>query len=75
MAPLFTQHCVVCHSAATLAQKNVKLDAPEEVKLHANQIYQQVVVLRKMPFGNPGALSDAERDLVKRWYEGGAPVQ
>ena len=75
MAPLFTQHCVVCHSSATLAQKNVKLDAPEEVKLHAAQIYQQVVVLRKMPFGNPGALSDAERDLVKRWYEGGAPVQ
>lgn len=75
MAPLFTQHCVVCHSSATLAQKNVKLDAPDEVKLHANQIYQQVVVLRKMPFGNPGALSDAERDLVKRWYEGGAPVQ
>lgn len=75
MAPLFTQHCVVCHSSATLAQKNVKLDAPEEVKLHAAQIYQQVVVLRKMPFGNPGALGDAERDLVKRWYEGGAPVQ
>jgi len=75
MAPLFTQHCVVCHSSATLAQKNVKLDAPDEVKLHANQIYQQVVVLRKMPFGNPGALSDAERDLVKRWYEGGAPVR
>jgi len=75
MAPLFTQHCVVCHSAATLAQKNVKLDAPGEVKLHASQIYQQVVVLRKMPFGNPGALSDAERDLVKRWYEGGAPVK
>ncbi|MEG1770325.1 MAG: urate hydroxylase PuuD [Comamonas sp.] len=75
MAPLFTQHCVVCHSAATLAQKNVKLDAPDEVKLHAAQIYQQVVVLRKMPFGNPGALSDAERDLVKRWYEGGASVK
>lgn len=75
MAPLFTQHCVVCHSAATLAQKNVKLDAPDEVKLHAAQIYQQVVVLRKMPFGNPGALSDAERDLVKRWYEGGAPIK
>jgi len=74
LGPLLTQHCVVCHSTATMAQKNVKLDAPDEVKLHAAQIYQQVVVLRKMPFGNPGALSDEERDLVKRWYEGGAPV-
>ncbi|MET1114798.1 MAG: urate hydroxylase PuuD [Comamonas sp.] len=75
LGTLLTQHCVVCHSTATMAQKNVKLDAPEEVKLHAAQIYQQVVVLRKMPFGNPGALSDEERDLVKRWYEGGAPVR
>ncbi|MNW19404.1 hypothetical protein D3C71_2193790 [compost metagenome] len=66
---------MVCHNSTTLAQKNVKLDAPDEVKLHAAQIYQQVVVLRKMPFGNPGALSDAERDLVKRWYEGGASVK
>ncbi len=72
LAPLFTQHCVVCHSSATLAQKNVKLDAPDEVKSHAAQIYQQVVVLRKMPFGNPGVLTAEERDLVKRWYEGGA---
>lgn len=71
---VITQHCVVCHNSATLAQKNVKLDSPAEVKSHAAQIYQQVVMLRKMPFGNPGALSAEERDLVKRWYEGGAPV-
>ena len=75
MQALLTQHCVVCHSSATLAQKNVKLDTPEEVKRHAVQLYQQVVVLRKMPFGNPQALSADERDLVKRWYEGGAPVR
>ncbi len=75
LGPFFTQHCVVCHSSATLAQKNVKLDAPDEVKSHAAQIYQQVVVLRKMPFGNPGALTAEDRDLVKRWYEGGAPVK
>jgi uncharacterized membrane protein len=68
------KHCVVCHSANTIAQKNVKFDTPEDVKGHAQQIYQQVVQLRKMPFGNPGALTDAERDTFKRWYEGGAPT-
>jgi uncharacterized membrane protein len=73
LAPLFQQHCVVCHGAA-LQQKGVRLDAPEQVQAHAAQIYQQVVQLRKMPFGNPGALSDAERALVQRWYEAGAPV-
>ena len=54
-------------------QKNVKFDTPDEVKGHAQQIYQQVVQLRKMPFGNPGALS-VEVGTPKRWYEGGAPV-
>ena len=68
------KHCVVCHSANTVAQKNVKFDTPDEVKGHAQQIYQQVVQLRKMPFGNPGALSVEEVDTFKRWYEGGATV-
>ncbi len=68
------KHCVVCHSANTVAQKNVKFDTPDEVKGHAQQIYQQVVQLRKMPFGNPGALSAEEVDTFKRWYEGGATV-
>ena len=69
------QHCVVCHSSQTIAQKNVKFDTPEDVKQHAQAIYQQVVLLRKMPFGNPGALSAAEFETFKQWFEGGAPVQ
>ena len=70
---LITQHCAMCHGA-TVAQKNVRLDSPAEVQAHAQQIYQQVVQLRKMPFGNPGALSEEERGVFKRWFEGGAPV-
>lgn len=70
---LIGQHCVLCHGAA-IAQKNVRLDSPQGVKDHAQQIYQQVVQLKKMPFGNPGALSDEERAVFKRWFEAGAPV-
>ncbi|SDM45771.1 Uncharacterized membrane protein [Oryzisolibacter propanilivorax] len=70
---LIQQHCVMCHGAA-IAQKNVRLDSPEQVKAHAQQIYQQVVQLKKMPFGNPGALSDEQRGEFKRWFEAGAPV-
>ena len=66
--------CVVCHSAKTIAQKNISFDSPEEVKSHAQQIYTQVVQLKKMPFGNPAGLTDDERDMFKRWYEGGAPT-
>lgn len=70
---IFQQHCVLCHGAA-IQQKAVRLDSPEAVKSHAQQIYQQVVQLKKMPFGNPGALSDDERNLIKTWYESGAAV-
>lgn len=73
LAPLLQQHCVICHGAA-LQQKGVRLDSPQQVQAHAAQIYQQVVQLRKMPFGNPGVLSDADRALVQRWYETGAQV-
>ena len=68
------QHCHVCHSASTIQQKNIAFDTPEDIKSHASQIYQQVVQLRKMPFGNPESLSAAERDVFKRWFETGAPV-
>jgi len=71
MGPFFQAHCVMCHGPA-IQQKGVRLDAPDTAKAHAQQIYQQVVQLRKMPFGNPGSLSDDERDMVKRWYESGA---
>jgi len=66
---------VVCHNGQTIAQKNVKFDTPQDVQSHAQQIYQQVVVLRKMPFGNPGALSDAERAVFSQWFESGAVVK
>ena len=71
LEPFFQQHCVVCHGAA-IQQKGVRLDTAQDVKSHAQQIYQQVVQLRKMPFGNPGALSDDERSMIKKWYESGA---
>ncbi|QXZ09614.1 urate hydroxylase PuuD [Comamonas sp. Y33R10-2] len=70
---VFQQHCVLCHGAA-IQQKGIRMDSPEAVKSHAQQIYQQVIQLRKMPFGNPDALSGEERKLIKTWYESGAAV-
>jgi uncharacterized membrane protein len=72
---IMQKHCMVCHSVNTIAQKNVKFDTAEEIKSHAQQIYTQVVQLRKMPFGNPGALSDEERSSFKQWFESGAAVR
>jgi uncharacterized membrane protein len=65
---------VICHNAQ-VQQKNVALHTPELIQQHAQQIYQQAVVLKLMPFNNATQITDTERALIKRWYEAGAPAQ
>ena len=67
------QRCYLCHGPE-VQMKNVRLDSPEAVRLHAQAVYQQVVVTRAMPMNNATAITEAERGLVKEWYEGGAAV-
>ena len=66
------QRCVICHGTA-MQQKNVALHTPELVRQHAQQVYQQVVVTRLMPFNNATGITEAERATIRRWYETGAP--
>ncbi|MGE0801165.1 MAG: urate hydroxylase PuuD [Lautropia sp.] len=73
LKPVLEQRCVLCHGAA-VAQKNVRVDTPEEVARHAQQIYQQVVSMKLMPLGNATQMTDAERALVGRWFNDGASV-
>ena len=44
---------------------------PALIQQHALGIYQQVVVLKLMPLNNATQITDADRALVKRWYEAG----
>ena len=67
------QRCAICHGDA-VQQKGVALQTPELLKQHAQQVYQQAVVLRLMPFNNATQMTDDERALVKRWFETGAAV-
>jgi len=73
MREMLDQRCVVCHNA-DVQQKNVRLDTAEGLKAHAQAVYQQASVLKLMPLNNATQITDAERGLVKRWYESGAPV-
>jgi uncharacterized membrane protein len=66
------QRCLACHNE-TVQQKNVALQTPELLRQHAQQVYQQVAVLKLMPLNNATQMSEAERALVKRWFEAGAP--
>ena len=66
------QRCNVCHNAV-VAQKNVALHTPELARQHAQAIYQQAVVLRLMPQNNATQITEAERELIGRWFKAGAP--
>jgi len=67
------QRCLMCHGEQ-VQMKNVRLDSPDSLRQHAQGIYQQVVVTRLMPMNNATQITEAERDLVRRWWEAGAPV-
>ena len=66
------QRCALCHNAQ-VQQKNVALHTPELLLQHAQAVYQQASVLKLMPMNNATQITDAERLLIKRWYEAGAP--
>ena len=66
------QRCVLCHNAQVL-NKNVALHTPELIRQHAQAVYQQAVVLKLMPMNNATQITEAERDLIRRWFEAGAP--
>jgi len=74
MRAVMEQRCLVCHNAQ-MQQKNVALHTPELLKQQALSVYQQVSVLKLMPMNNATQITDAERDLVRRWWEAGAPVR
>ena len=71
---VLAQRCYMCHGEA-VQMKNVRLDSPQGVASHAQAIYQQVVVSKIMPLNNATGITDAERLVVKQWFEAGASVQ
>jgi uncharacterized membrane protein len=65
--------CLMCHGAQ-VQMKNVRFDTPEQLKLHAQSIYQQAVVTKTMPMNNSTGITDEERAMIKQWFEAGAKV-
>jgi len=70
------QHrCITCHSDAPThpafpaAPAGVVLDTDAQIVAEALRIHQQTVITRVMPIGNLTGISEAERDLIDRWYQ------
>jgi uncharacterized membrane protein len=70
LQPILAQRCYMCHGPQ-VQMKNVRLDSAENVKLHAQNMYQQVVVTKIMPMNNTTGISEAERMIFKQWFETG----
>ena len=68
------QRCTMCHNEQ-LQSKNVALHTPELVAKNAQALYQQAVVLKAMPMNNATQITDAERALIGRWFNAGAPTK
>ena len=71
---VFDQRCVLCHNAQ-VQNKGIELDRPELIKQHSQEVFQQAVLLKQMPLNNATSITDDERELIRRWYDAGAPVQ
>jgi uncharacterized membrane protein len=74
LQPILAQRCYMCHGPQ-VQMKNVRLDSAGNVKLHAQNMYQQVVVSKLMPMNNTTGISEAERMIFKQWFETGAKTE
>ena len=68
--------CVQCHAAKPSLMptpaKGILLESPDQIRGHAQAVYQQVVVTKAMPLGNMTNITDDERAVIGKWFEAGA---
>lgn len=74
--PVIQARCGGCHSEEptllgfTTPVMGLVLDTVEQLESQGPRIFQTTVIARNMPFGNMTEMTEEERDLVGRWYQG-----
>jgi uncharacterized membrane protein len=74
--PVIRERCGGCHSAApdtpgfATAPLGIVLDQPAHAEAVAERIYVVTTQTRTMPLGNLTGMTDEERELIGRWYQG-----
>lgn len=67
------RRCTACHSAHPsdltfgAVPGGVRFDTPDEIESRVARIYDRAVATRTMPPANKTAMTEAERDLLRRW--------
>jgi len=75
-----TRRCVSCHSQTPsddvfrIAPNGVTFETAQSIRARAETIRARVVVLRNMPLANKTGMTEAERELLARWLDQGAPI-
>ena len=64
---IVNQRCISCHGEQ-VQMKNLRLDSADQIRANAQNIYQQVVVLKQMPMNNATGLTEPERQALGRWF-------
>src|SRR2546423_1685260 len=78
---VITQRCQPCHSqyqsdrAFGPAPGGVTFDTPESIARLAQRINVRAVETKTMPPANKTAITAEERELLRRWIAGGAPLR
>lgn len=71
--------CSMCHTAEPVwdgigeAPKDIRLDSPDAIRLHAKLIALQAGHSSAMPPGNVTEITPQERQVLAAWYAAGAP--
>jgi uncharacterized membrane protein len=80
VATIVSRRCVECHSSSptsemfTAPPAGITLESPAQIGKRADRIHRVVVQSKIMPPGNITGMSPKERELIDRWYRGGARV-
>lgn len=80
MRAVIDRRCLSCHSEAPtddvfqIAPNAVTFDTPESIRARADTIRERTVVLKNMPLANKTGMTDAERTVLARWLDAGAPI-
>jgi uncharacterized membrane protein len=75
---VIVSRCQMCHSARPPDDSfgpmpgGVAFDTDAQIGEMAERIYVRGVLTRTMPLANRTKITDAERDLLERWYLSGA---
>jgi len=78
---IIDRRCAACHSASPTdltfgaAPGGVMFDTPDQIAARVSRIEQRAVVTRTMPPNNKTNITDAEREVLRRWLAAGAPVK